>query len=427
MEARLLLVAALCCEYSLITPGCCAMRPNGSQVLNNSIIRTFYNYYKHEPYETIPLSDLEGENDSDDGSGLQNVPYPRIVKIKTDKEKAISEEAKGYLTSPWLTLFVPSVYTAVFCIGLPLNILAVLMFLFKMKVKKPAVVYMLNLASADVLFASVLPFKAVYHFSGNDWGFGPGLCRCVTAAFYCNMYCSVLLMMCISVDRFLAVVYPMQSLSWRTRGRASLMCVLVWILSSASTIPLLATEQTAKLPELGITTCHDVLDLADLKTFYMYYFSVLCSVFFLLPLVITMVCYIGIIRCLSTTSIENSAKKTRALILALVVFCVFIICFGPTNIIMLIHYVLFSTGSSEVMYFAYILCVCISSVSCCIDPIVYYYASSQCQRHLCNLLCCRKPSDTSSSGSSGPLMIRPSRMNTSSTNVNNSIYKKLLT
>ncbi|XP_069079684.1 proteinase-activated receptor 1 isoform X2 [Pleurodeles waltl] len=339
----------------------------------------------------------------------------------------ISEEAKGYLTSPWLTLFVPSVYTAVFCISLPLNVLAVLMFLFKMKVKKPAVVYMLNLASADVLFTSVLPFKAVYHFSGNDWGFGPGLCRCVTAAFYCNMYCSVLLMMCISIDRFLAVVYPMQSLSWRTRGRASLMCILVWILSAASTIPLLATEQTAKVPDLGITTCHDVLDLADLKNFYMYYFAVLCSVLFLLPLVITLVCYVGILRCLSTVSIENSAKKTRALILALAVLCVFIICFGPTNVIMLIHYVRYSTGSSEVMYFAYILCVCISSVSCCIDPIVYYYASSQCQRHLCNLLCCRKSSDTGSSGSTGPLMIRPSRRDTSSTNANSSIYRKLLT
>ncbi|XP_069483548.1 proteinase-activated receptor 1 [Ambystoma mexicanum] len=422
MAPRLLL--SLCCGFTLLAPGFSAMRPNGTAWSNNTIIRTFYKTNKHEVYEPIPLGDLfDYDLESDSGSGREALPP--LLRNTANLENGITEEAKGYLTSPWLTLFVPSVYTVVFCISLPLNVLAVLMFLFKMKVKKPAVIYMLNLASADVLFASVLPFKAVYHFSGNNWGFGPGLCRFITAAFYCNMYCSVLLMMSISIDRFLAVVYPMHSLSWRTRGRATLMCVLVWVLSAASTIPLLATEQTAKLPELGITTCHDVLDLADLKSFYLYYFSILCSLFFFLPLVITVVCYVGIIRCLSTNGIENSSKKTRALILALVVFCVFILCFGPTNVLMLLHYVHYSTGSSEVMYFAYILCVCISSVSCCIDPIVYYYASAQCQRHLCNLLCCRKTSETGSS-SSGPLMMRNSKMDTCSTNVNNSIYKKLL-
>ncbi|CAH2297236.1 ase-activated receptor 1-like, partial [Pelobates cultripes] len=88
------------------------------------------------------------------------------------------------------------------------------------KIRNPAIVYMLNLAVADVLFASALPFQIAYRFSGSNWIFGSGMCSFVTGAFYCNMYCSVLLMTSISVDRFLGVVFPIQSLSWRTVHRS---------------------------------------------------------------------------------------------------------------------------------------------------------------------------------------------------------------
>ena len=98
---------------------------------------------------------------------------------------------------------------------------------------------MLHLAAADVLFVCVLPFKISYYFSGSDWRFGSAMCRFVTAAFYGNMYASIMLMTAISVDRFLAVVYPIQSLSWRTLGRASFICLAIWAMAIAGVAPLL--------------------------------------------------------------------------------------------------------------------------------------------------------------------------------------------
>ncbi|CAI9547821.1 unnamed protein product, partial [Staurois parvus] len=235
----------------------------------------------------------------------------------------ITVTAQYYLSSLWLTKFVPSVYTLVVAVALPLNIMAIIVCVFKVKIKTPAVVYMLNLAAADVLFVSLLPFSIAYRFSGNNWNVGDGMCRFVTAAFYCNMYCSILLMTSISVDRFLAVVYTMKALTWRTKKRAWLVCFFIWIISIASSLPLLISKQTLHMETLNITTCHDVLDVVDLKNFYMYYFTTFSLVFFFLPLVITTICYIGIIRTLSTKDIENSCKKTRAVILAFVVFFCF--------------------------------------------------------------------------------------------------------
>lgn len=384
--------------------------------------RSFFIRISSRPdVDLIPI-DGDTENDLEVGSGATNETGSRDLRM-------ISVQSARYLTSPWLTRFVPSVYTLVLVLSLPLNMTAILVFLKKMKIEKPAVIYMLNLALADVLFVSVLPFKIVYHFSGNDWVFGPQMCRFITAAFFCNMYCSIMLMTSISFDRFLAVVYPMQSLGWRTLPRASLVCFIIWLLAIAGVIPFLLREQTMEIPRLNITTCHDVLEESELHGYYVHFFSVFSSVFFIVPFIISTVCYICIIRCLSSSTIvAKQNKKTRALFLCVAVFSVFVICFGPTNVLLLIHYIHFSYDNSlEYLYFAYLLCVSISSISCCIDPFIYYYASSQYQRQFFSLFSCKKTFDPNSSNSSGQLMsTTSSRRGTLTTNVNNSIYRKLL-
>ncbi|KAM8793336.1 proteinase-activated receptor 1-like [Eudromia elegans] len=342
------------------------------------------------------------------------------------ESRTVSADTQRYLTSPWLTRFVPSVYMLVVVLSLPLNITAILVFLRKMKIEKPAVMYMLNLATTDVLFMSVLPFKIAYHFSGNNWVFGPGMCRFVTAAFYCNMYCSILLMTSISIDRFLAVVYPIRSLSWHTLTRASSTCLIIWLVTIAGVVPFLIREQTIEIPKLTITTCQDVLKESELHSYYVHFFSVFSSVFFVGPFIISTVCYLYIIWCLSSSSIvANESKKKRALLLCIAVFSVFVICFGPTNVLLIVHYVHFSYDNSlEYLYFAYLLCI--SSFRCCIDPFIYYYASSQYQRQLVSRFSCKETFDPNSSNSSSQLMSTSSKRGTCSSNVNNSVYKKLL-
>ncbi|XP_060151890.1 proteinase-activated receptor 1 isoform X2 [Globicephala melas] len=397
-----------------------------SEATNDTLSpRTFFLRNPNDVFEPIPLKEDEDQNESEFtedrlSSGNRSSPPQKLPR------EFISKDASGYLTSTWLTLFIPSVYTGVFLVSLPLNIMAIVVFTLKMKIKKPAVVYMLHLAMADVLFVSVLPFKISYYFSGSDWRFGSAMCRFITAAFYCNMYASIMLMTVISIDRFLAVVYPMQSLSWRTLGRASFTCLAIWAMAIAGVVPLLLKEQTTQVPGLNITTCHDVLNQTLLEGYYSYYFSAFSAIFFFVPLIISTVCYVSIIRSLSSSTVANQSKKSRALFLSAAVFCIFVLCFGPTNILLILHYAFLSHNSmTEAAYFAYLLCVCVSSISCCVDPLIYYYASSECQRYLYSILCCKESSDPSSYNSSGQLMA--SKMDTCSSNLNSSVYKKLLT
>ncbi|XP_032874511.1 proteinase-activated receptor 1-like [Amblyraja radiata] len=303
-----------------------------------------------------------------------------IVEVK------VSDVARQYLTGLGTTVVIPFIYSFVFTASLPLNLLAILVFIFKIGLTKPTAIYMMNLAAADLLFVLLLPLKISYHFSGNDWGFGPFVCRLVTGGFYAYMCSSVLLMTCISVDRYLAVVYPIKSASWRSRRRAAGLCLVAWLLSICSALPLFLTQQSVYVTNLNITTCHDVLTLPVLHTFSLYYFPSLCILFFVIPLVVTTACYMKIISTLRSASAVNPYGKRRAFFLAIIVLCVFLVCFTPTNIVLLIHSLHFSTEPSDTLYFVYMLCVCLGSVSCCFDPLIYYYASSSFQNQLHHLL-----------------------------------------
>ncbi|CAI9547811.1 unnamed protein product, partial [Staurois parvus] len=307
--------------------------------------------------------------------------------------KRVPKEVKQLLHSEWLTKFVPGVYTAVFCLSLPLNIAAALIFLIKIKVKKPAVVYMLNLTIADLLFVCMMPFNILYRFSGNNWRAGEALCHIVIAAFYFNMYSSILLITSMSVDKFLAVIYPIQSLSWRSMTRAWIICFFIWLISIASTVPLFITQQIFYIDILAITTCHDVRNDKEVGSFYRYYFSTFTALFFFLPLIITAFCYAATIKRLSSSKMGNTDRKKQAVVLAIIVLCIFVICFGPANLIFFVHNLQIANTPASKLYLAYLVCTAISSVSTTLNPLLYFVASSKFQ----SILCCKKDSDVQQS------------------------------
>ncbi|XP_065327545.1 proteinase-activated receptor 1-like [Pelmatolapia mariae] len=311
------------------------------------------------------------------------------------KSFGLSEQALKFLTGPVSTILLPSFYMLVCSISVPINVGAVIVFARGIRPKKPAAIYMLNLALADLLFALMLPFKISYHFEGNNWKFGPSMCRVVTAAFYWNMYCSVLLIACISVDRLLAVVYPINALAWRSSRTTVISCITMWVLSFAGSVPLVSSDQTFNVSELNITTCHDVHStdkIIWLKT----YFLTLCCIFFFLPLLITVASYTQIIWSLSRVQHDvpgTLQRRRRAVVMTLTVLVIFLLCFMPTNCLLLAHYLQFNTEKSQEApdgsYALYLVFLCLGSLNCLLDPLLYYFGSSQCQKRLSNMVKCK--------------------------------------
>ncbi|XP_073680140.1 proteinase-activated receptor 1-like [Garra rufa] len=322
-----------------------------------------------------------------------NQPFVGIFKIiaMTHQNQAISSGPRFALHETVLlfkglmiTRVMPSFYIFVILLSLPLNGLAVVTFTCKLREKNPAVIYMSHLACVDLLFTLLLPLKIHYQMNGSDWVFGEATCRVLSAAYYCNMYCSILLMMCMSVDRLLAVVFPVASLTWRSTRKATCICTLVWLLALAGIVPFLTLRQTISFQNLGVT-CFDVLDGESFEMFYLCVFLILPFIYFFLPLVIILVSYSTIIYVLCTkldhsvTSSSSSDNRRKAAIMATAVLTEFVVCFVPSNAILLYHLVTcLVTGSCRTdTYSAYMLAVCLGSSSVFLDPLLYYYSSSQ--------------------------------------------------
>ncbi|XP_073507416.1 proteinase-activated receptor 4 [Phyllobates terribilis] len=284
----------------------------------------------------------------------------------------ISASSKDHLKSSITVVLIPSVYTVIFLVGLPANGLALWVLATKVK-KMTSTVFLMNLAVADLLLILVLPFKIFYYYLGNNWIFGELMCRAVTSFFYGNMYCSALLLMSISVDRYLAVVHPFFSRTFRSRIFAICICSTCWLIAMLSTIPLSTMQQSYRLLNTELTLCHDALPKQEPAEYLFYYFMSVIVLCFILPLVIIVFSYIAVIREL----ILSGEKYTYAVKLSALVLFIVIIFLTPSNVVLLMHYSEHCLQRHGDLYAIYMVCLTLSTLNSCVDPFVYYYASEE--------------------------------------------------
>ncbi|KAM7134739.1 proteinase-activated receptor 4 [Macrochelys suwanniensis] len=283
---------------------------------------------------------------------------------------SIHEDSRSQLSSEVTVWLIPCLYTAVFLVGLPANGLALWVLATRIE-KLTSTIFLMNLAAADLLLVLVLPFKISYYFLGNHWPFGEGLCRLTTAFFYGNMYCSVLLLMCISVDRYLAAVHPFFSRSFRSPGFAACTCISVWLIAAIFTLPLTLLQQSYPLDKANITLCHDVLPRHEDAEYYYYYFVCLIICGFLVPLVVMLFSHCSVLWILLSSG-ERYAYAMKLTVLVLLTVVVF---YTPSNVLLLVHY---SSNCFKLygdLYVSYMVSLALSSFNSCVDPFVYYYVS----------------------------------------------------
>ncbi|XP_059494465.1 proteinase-activated receptor 3-like [Stegostoma tigrinum] len=291
---------------------------------------------------------------------------------------------ENYLTSSITTVIIPTVYSIILCIALPANGIALFVLVTRTQ-RLPSTIFLMNLAVADLLLSLVLPFKIHYHILGNNWLFGEALCRTVTAFFYGNMYCSALLLTFISIDRYFALVHPFLSKRFRDNSFAVGSCCVIWLLVVLAMLPFLFQRQTHPIHNLNITTCHDVLPKELNTGYFFYYFMCLVVIGFFIPSLVTIFCYVSIIGSLMLEDSKYS-KAVRTMVLVLIVF---LICFTPSNVTLLVHHSQFHPTDSNKLYFYYLVCLVLSTFNNCLDPLIYYYISEEFRKEVRIMVLCK--------------------------------------
>ncbi|XP_035241448.1 free fatty acid receptor 3-like [Anguilla anguilla] len=296
-------------------------------------------------------------------------------------------------------MVILSVYILTFLIGLPANVLSLCAFSVKVQSNAtPTDVLLLNLTVSDLLFLLILPLKMHEAASGMRWDLPYFLCSVTSFVFFSTIYTSSLLLMAVSVDRFLSVAFPVRYKLLRKPVYAMVGAVIAFVFGSASCSIVFLTQHL--LPGNGTvnaSVCYENFtqrQLAVLLPVRLYLFSVL----FLVPLLVCAFCYLSCIRLLYARPRICSRKRQKAVGMALGTLLVFVVCFLPYNLSHLLGYL--HGQSPPWRYYTLLL----STANTCLDPIIFYFSSSTFQatvKHsLYRLLGCRRQIDFVNEGSS---------------------------
>ncbi|XP_062400176.1 uracil nucleotide/cysteinyl leukotriene receptor [Sardina pilchardus] len=282
-------------------------------------------------------------------------------------------------------------YTTVFLLSVPANAMALWVFCHPKNGTSVARVFLTHLAMADMCYVLLLPMRVVYHASAGDWILGEVACRLSGFLFYLNLYCSLYFMTSISFDRFLAVVFPIRSRSWRKTAYAKVVCAILWVMVTVSMAPVLFSKKRKTMPlQLGrhnVTVCQQLyLDSTSLTAL------ISTAVAFTVPLVVLSLSYILILFKLKSTKQQNQSpvhvKAKRMVVLTLVNF---LVAFLPYHIHRFVYIVRYSQQNlSEAEVISLTLGNRVTSALTCvngvIDPLMYFFLTETYQRTLLKLL-----------------------------------------
>uniref|UniRef100_A0A3B3Y394 G-protein coupled receptors family 1 profile domain-containing protein n=2 Tax=Poecilia mexicana TaxID=48701 RepID=A0A3B3Y394_9TELE len=252
------------------------------------------------------------------------------------------------------------IYGCIIAVGLPLNIISLWILLRHHGRKSPSVVFMANLVVSDLLLILSLSMR-VYFYAMERWHLGGMWCVWFTMLFRNNIRTSSIFITFISVDRLLAVVYPLRSRLVRTPVNAVKGSVLIWAIVVLVNVP----ESVVFLRNFDNQTCFantnqtsrrngEILELT------IGYFQLVLLLTMLTVNIISTV----MVSCTLQRHLSESAKvnnKLNVMLIFAMNLMMFAVFFLPVSLV-----VFFDHLRPELS--------CLASVNCCLDPVLYYFS-----------------------------------------------------
>ncbi|KAM8927700.1 C-X-C chemokine receptor type 5 [Pelodytes ibericus] len=267
--------------------------------------------------------------------------------------------------------FIPLVYSMVFVVGFLGNGLVLLVLLKQHHLRSTTDTFLLHLAVADLLMLVTFPFAMADSMSG--WVFGDFMCRAVGVLSRLNFLCSSLLLGCISVDRYLAIIHAIHAFRTRNVVAAHLPCLGVWVLCFLLSMPnifFIGTQENG-----NHTDCNYHQNHFPSNGWWQANRFLNHMVGFLCPLFLMGFCYAHIVAALYRST---RREKKRAVRVAIVITGVFLLCWTPYNVAVfldtldqlgLVH----SCTIREQLPIVIVVTEFFGTVHCCLNPILYAF------------------------------------------------------
>ncbi|XP_076023925.1 C-X-C chemokine receptor type 1 [Genypterus blacodes] len=250
-------------------------------------------------------------------------------------------------------------------------------------------IYLMNLAMADILFCLTLPFWAIYVHSG--WVFGNFMCKFLSAVQESSIYGGVFLLVCISIDRYFAIVRATRTLTSHHR-LVRLVCGGVWLVASVLSLPVaIQRESIPPREEGGQMICYENLTGESSAHWRVGIRFLRHTLGFFLPLLVMAFCYGWTVVTLFHTRTQQKHKAMRVI---LAVVLAFLLCWLPHNIIVLIDTLMrggtLGFGTCEVrgrVGLALHVTQVFAFAHCAVNPVLYAFIGQKFRNQLLSALC----------------------------------------
>ncbi|XP_071794838.1 melatonin receptor type 1C-like [Asterias amurensis] len=189
-------------------------------------------------------------------------------------------------------MFLGCVFCLVAVFGLVGNTMVILAVVLSKKLHTRTNVFVVNLATADLISCLTSPFAAVALFSMNGWPMHDIVCSVSAAIYYITLGCSIMNLTTIAINRYVLIIKSMQTYqAIYTPKKIAAMLVFTWLYPAlVCSLPLFGIGKWGYSDKYKICTQDTSAETSDL-------FSLLGSVlFYPIPLIILFVCYFKIYR-----------------------------------------------------------------------------------------------------------------------------------
>uniref|UniRef100_A0A674C9H4 Relaxin-3 receptor 1 n=1 Tax=Salmo trutta TaxID=8032 RepID=A0A674C9H4_SALTR len=311
-----------------------------------------------------------------EGSGFYPVSALNFSFMLNETNQSLDFLGDG---SAVLRIIISVIYSVVCALGLIGNILVLYLMKSKQVWKKSSInLFVTSLAVTDFQFVLTLPFWAIENALDFTWLFGKAMCKIVSYVTAMNMYASVFFLTAMSVARYWSVASALNSRRRRPRCSAGFMSIVIWVAAIFAALPhaVFSTTATVSNEELCLVKFPDTVD----AQFWLgLYHSQKVLIGFLIPLGIISVCYLLLLRFITSKNVNTSSAKRRSKVTKSVTIVVlsFFLCWLPNQAltawgILIKHNVVhFSWAYYTTQAYIFPVSVCLAHSNSCLNPILY--------------------------------------------------------
>lgn len=273
-----------------------------------------------------------------------------------------------------------SIYIIAFILGLLFILVTIGPIIQQICRKNVLGIYLLSLSVSDLLYILTMPLWIYYLSNNHKWTLGQGLCSLAGFIYYSNLYISIYILCCISIDRCLAITFPLRVKAFRRQRYAWIICGMVYIFVMALHCLVLYLDKLPDPLDDGDQRCYETFPMTEPIAMFN---LIRVGIGFLLPLVVITVCYGLIASKVQQSRGVHEQGKRKVRLLSMGVIGIFLFCFAPYHILLMIRSIaFFAVGDKQscifeqAMYLPFTCSLALSSLNSVVDPVLYVLASN---------------------------------------------------